>query len=513
MEPDETPDCSIVDTGHLRGMDLQIEMPAEELGPIATLELWDETVSHIADLVRLHRSTLIFVNTRRLVERVSHQLSQKIGEENIVAHHGSLSRKTRLKAEERLKQGEVQACVATSSLELGIDIGAVDLVCQIGSPRSISVLLHRVGRSGHSLGGYPKGRIFPLTRDELIECAALMYGIRKGELDRLNIPPWPLDVLSQQIVAMCAAAEWRVEDLFRTVCRAYPYGKLPRESFDRVVRMLSEGFSTLLGRRSAYLHYDAVHGVLRGRRGAWLAAITSGGAIPDNADYDVVTEPEGTYVGSVYEDFAVESMAGDVFLLGNTSWRIRRIEKGKVRVEDARGQAPNVPFWRGEAPARTVELSQLVSEVREGIGLRLGNPDECQEWLTGETGISTAAAEQASAYVAEGKRVLGSVPAASHVIAERFFDETGGMQLVVHAPFGARINKAWGLALRRHLLRGAGSGLQASATDDGVNLSFEPQHSFPFQELFQCLSSHKIEEVLTQAVLSAPSLSRGGVGR
>jgi ATP-dependent Lhr-like helicase len=500
---DGKPRCSIIDAGHLRDMDLQIEIPEIELGPIATLEIWDETVGKIAQLVREHRTTLVFVNTRRLVERISHLLSQKIGEEKIVTHHGSLSRKTRLKAEERLKIGDARVCVATASLELGIDIGAVDLVCQIGSPRSIGVLLQRIGRSGHWLGGLPKGRVFPLTRDELIECAALIYAIRKGKLDRLNIPPWPLDILSQQIVAMCAAEEWKIDDLFRTVCGAYPYSRLPRPLFDRTITMLSEGISSRLGRRSAYLHYDSINRILRGRRGARLAAITSGGAIPDNADYEVIQEPEGTHVGSVYEDFAMESMAGDVFLLGNTSWRIRRIEKSKVRVEDAHGQAPNVPFWMGEAPARTRELSQLVSKVREGIAQRIPDQNDCVRWLVAEVGLSEIAANQAYTYIAEGKRVLGTVPTNSHIVAERFFDETGGMQLVLHAPFGARINKAWGLVLRRHFCGGSGSELQASATDEGVNLSLGPEQSFPLKDLL-LLRPREIDEALTHAVLMSP---------
>jgi ATP-dependent Lhr-like helicase len=504
IAPNGEPQCNIVDSGHLRTMDMRIEIPGGEIGPIATHELWDETISRIADLVREHRTTLVFVNTRRLVERVAHLLSQKIGEENIVAHHGSLSRKTRLRAEERLKKGEVQVCVATSSLELGIDIGAVDLVCQVGSPRSISVLLQRVGRSGHSVAGLPEGRVFPLTRDELIECAALIYAVRKGELDHVSIPQWPLDILAQQIVAMCAAGEWEISELFNLVRRAYPYRGLPREHFDRIIAMLSEGLAVRLGRRSAYLHHDAIHGLLRGRRGARLAAITSGGAIPDNADYDVILEPEGTCVGSVNEDFAVESLAGDVFLLGNTSWRIRRIEKGKVRVEDALGQAPNVPFWLGEAPARTRELSQMVSEVREGIAQRLSEPEECVGWLESELGLSHPAAEQACAYMAEGKRVLGTVPTAGHVVAERFFDESGGMQVVIHAPFGARINKAWGLLLRKRFCRSFDFELQASATDDGINLSLGPQHSFPLKEIFDFLRPQNMDEALVQAVLASP---------
>ncbi len=504
LSPDGTPHCTVVDVGHLREMDLQIEMPDAELGPIATLELLEETISRIAELIREQRTTLVFVNTRRLVERIAHRLSLKIGEENIVAHHGSLSRKTRLQAEERLKSGSVQVCVATASLELGIDIGAVDLVCQIGSPRSIGILLQRVGRSGHRLGGLPRGRVFPLTRDELIECAALIYAIRKGELDRISIPPWPLDVLAQQIVAMCAAEDRSVEDLYRLVRGAYAYRELPRASFDRVVKMLSEGFATRLGRRSAYLHYDSIHGVLRGRRGARLAALTSGGAIPDNASYDVLAQPDGTYVGTVHEEFAAESMAGEVFLLGNTSWRIRRIEKGRILVEDAHGQAPDIPFWRGEAPARTPELSQLISEIREGIDLRMPDENACLKWLIEDVGISPNGAEQARAYLMEGKRVLGTVPSVSHVVAERFFDETGGTQLILHAPFGARINKAWGLALRDRISRRFNVELQASATDDGINLSLGPQQSFPLNDLLLFLSPQNLDEALIHAILSSP---------
>jgi ATP-dependent Lhr-like helicase len=400
IDPGGAPRCAIVDTGHRRRMDLQIAIPGDELGPIAGLELWDETMTRIAALIAEHRTTLVFVNTRRLAERVAHLLSGIIGEEHVVTHHGSLSRKTRLDAEERLKKSAVQVCVATASLELGIDIGAVELVCQIGSPRSIGVLLQRVGRSGHWLGGISKGRLFPLTRDELIECAALLYAIRRGDLEHLSIPPWPLDILAQQVVAMCSARDWNVEALYRLVSGAYPYRDLPRVSFDSVLSLLSNGISTRLGSRSAYLHYDSVNAVVRGRRGARIAALTSGGAIPDNADYAVIAEPEGTYVGSVNEDFVVESMAGDVFLLGNTAWRIRRAEMGKLHVEDAHGQAPLIPFWLGEAPSRSPELSQAVSDLREGIAARLPDQDDCRRWLTEEVGLQPAAATQACAYLA-----------------------------------------------------------------------------------------------------------------
>ena len=499
---DGSADCQIVDTGHARAVDLELELPEGELGPIATHEQWDWTLDRIAKLANSHHTTLLFVNTRRLVERLSHQMSQRMDEESVVAHHGSLSQERRHEAEERLKRGQVRLCVATSSLELGIDIGTVDLVCQVGSPRSIGLLLQRVGRSGHHLGGTPKGRLFPLTRDELVECMALVRGFRRGNLDRLAIPPWPLDVLAQQIVAECASQDWGEEALRDLARRAYPYRDLPKERYVEVVEMLSQGVASRWGRRGAYLHRDVVNGKLRGRRGARLAALTSGGAIPDNADYDVIAEPENTFVGTVNEDFAIESMRGDVFLLGNTPWRIRRVESGKVRVEDAQGSSPTIPFWLGEAPGRTTELSDEVSDLREEIYQRLESGDGVG-WLVG-LGFSLDAAEQACAYVAEGIRILGTVPTKKRIVAERFFDESGGMQLVVHSPFGSRINRAWGMALRKEICRTFDFELQAAATEDGINLALGPSLSFPLSDTFRYVSPGKTDKVLLQAVLQAP---------
>ena len=500
---DGTANCLVVDTGHARAVDLALEIPDDELGPIATHEQWGRTLDRMAELARGHHTTLVFVNTRRLVERVAHQMSQRLGEESVVAHHGSLSQETRHRAEQRLKEGQVKLCVATSSLELGIDIGTVDLVCQVGSPRSIGLLLQRVGRSGHSLMGTPKGRLFPLTRDELLECMALVRRFRRGNLDRLDIPPWPLDVLAQQIVAECASREWDEDALYNLSRAAYPYRDLPRERYDQVIQMLAQGAAPREGRRSAYLHRDAVNRKLRGRRGARLAALTSGGAIPDNADYDVIAEPENIFVGTVNEDFAVESMRGDVFLLGNTPWRIRRVESGRVRVEDAHGAAPSVPFWLGEALGRTTELSDEVSDLREELYQRMEAGDGVRR-LVDELGFSRDAAEQACAYVAEGVRILGTVPTKKRIVAERFFDESGGMQLVVHSPFGSRINRAWGMALRKEICRTFDFELQASATEDGINLSLGPSLSFPLTDTFRYVPSRKAEEVLLQAVLQAP---------
>ena len=495
-----SPEAQIVQVGHKREMELAVEVPGDELGPVASTEMWGEIYDRIAELARENRTTLVFVNTRRLSERVAHHLGERLGANAVLPHHGSLSRQLRLEAEQRLKSGELRAVVATASLELGIDIGTVDLVCQIGSPRSIGVALQRIGRAGHWVGALPKGRLFATTRDELIELAALVRAIRGGELDEIEIPTGPLDILAQQIVAASATADWNEDELFAMVRRAYPYRDLERRDFDAVVEMLSEGIATSRGRRGAFLHRDQVNHRLRGRRGARLAAITSGGAIPDTSQYQVVAEPEGTVVGSLDEDFAVESLVGDIFLLGTTSWRIRRVEPGRVRVEDAHGAAPSVPFWRGEAPGRTRELSREVARLRDDIAAAA----DPVEFLESACSLDRRGAEQAAEYVLAGQRALGAMPGENVVVAERFFDEGGGMQLVIHAPFGSRINRAWGLALRKRFCRTFNFELQAAATDNGLLLSLSDQHSFPLETVFSFLRPHSGKEVLTQALLDSP---------
>ncbi len=497
------PSATIVDEGHRRALDLDLELPGSPLQAVMSAEVWGEVYDRLTELIKQHRTTLVFVNTRRLAERVSRQLADRLGEAAVTAHHGSLAKEARLDAEERLKSGSLQALVATSSLELGIDIGHVDLVCQLGSPRRIATFLQRVGRSGHTVKGTPKGRLFPLTRDELVECTALLRAVVKGELDRVTIQEQPLDVLAQQVVAETAAEPWSVEALFEQFKRARPYHGLERESFDAAVRMLADGFVTRRGRRGALVHLDAVNQRLRGRRAARLTALTSGGAIPDNADYRVVLEPEGTFVGTLNEDFAIESTPGDIFQLGNVSWRMLRIERGTVRVEDARGQPPTVPFWLGEALARSPELSAEVSLLRSEIESRLDDRDAAIRWLESE-GIPHNAAEQLIEYLAEACRLLGALPTREVLVAERFFDEAGGMQLVLHAPLGSRINRAWGLALRKRFCRQFNFELQAAATEDAVLLSLGPQHSFPLETVFRFLHPNSVRDILIQAVLDAP---------
>jgi ATP-dependent helicase Lhr and Lhr-like helicase len=513
------PEPVIVNIGHKRTLDLAVEVPPMPLGPVASNEMWDEIYNRLVTLVEQHRSTLVFVNTRRMAERLAHNLGERMGEENVAAHHGSLSRKLRLAAEKKLKEGQIRVLVATASLELGIDVGTVDLVVQINSCRAIAVALQRVGRSGHWRGAVPKGRLFVTTRDDLLECAALVRAVRLGDLDRLMIPESPVDVLAQQIVAACSAQEeWSEDEMFALARRAYPYRNLTRTVFDSILEMLSEGIASRRGRYGAYLHRDRVNGKLRARRGARLAAITSGGAIPDNSLYTVVAEPDGVVVGTVDEDFAVESNRGDIMLLGNTSWMIHRIETkvGRMLVHDAHGAPPSVPFWRGEAPARTQELSEHVGGLRQKISDMLPHTSPvgfsatqsdvaaAVSWLKEECGLDDSGAEQAIEYVLQGRAVLGAVPTQSTVIAERFFDEGGGMQLVIHAPFGGRINKAWGLSLRKRFCVGFNFELQAAATDNGLNIALAEQHSFPLGDVFHFLQAETVQPILEQAALDSP---------
>src|SRR6204780_4686949 len=498
--------CTIVDSGHVRRRDLALEVPPAPLEAVMSGEVWSQVYDRLAELTREHRTTLVFVNTRRLAERVARHLSERIGEENVAAHHGSLARDRRLGSEQRLKRGELKALVATASLELGIDIGDVDLVCQIGSTRSINAFLQRVGRAGHSVGGVSKGRLFPSSRDELVECAALIDAVRRGELDRLEVPAGPLDVLMQQIAAEVSAQEWQEDALYDLVRRAYCYRELARAEFDECIAMLAEGFSTRRGRQGALIHRDAVHKMLRARRGGRLTAITSGGAIPDNADYRVMLEPESQLVGTVNEDFAVESLQGDIFQLGNTSYRILRVERGTVRVEDAHGEPPAIPLWVGEAPGRSDELSMAVSRLRADIEERLGGAgvESASEWVTQTIGIDAVATSQLIEYLAAGRAALGTLPKLDTIVFERFFDESGGMQLVIHSPYGSRVNRAWGPALRKRFCRTFNFELQAAATEDQIILSLTHAHSFELAEVSRYLNSKTARQVLVQALCAAP---------
>jgi ATP-dependent Lhr-like helicase len=501
------PACRLIDVADTRPFDLAVEVPGSELGAVASSEQWGEILDRIAALASARRTTLVFVNTRRQSERLAHLLEARLAPERVAAHHGSLSLERRQRIEARLRAGELQVLVATASLELGIDVGPVELVCQVGSPRSLATALQRIGRSGRLRGSHPVGRLFPTTRDELVECAALARGIARGRLDAVRMPVAPLDILAQQIVAACASEACSESDLFALVRRAAPFAELARSDFDAVVDLLCDGIQTGHGRRAAWLARDRVHGWLRARRGARLTALSSGGAIPDLADYRVIAEPDETPVGSVNEDWAIESMAGDVFLLGSTAWKIRRVEPGTLRVVAAPGATPSVPFWLGEAPARTRELSEEVAGLRADIARWLD--EEGREGAVAraqtECHATRESAAQLVSYIEASRAALGNVlPTQSELVLERCFDETGGQQLVVHAPFGGRINRAFGLALRKRICRTFDFELQAAANDDALLLSLGPQHSFPLDSLLRMLAPESLREVLEQASLQSP---------
>ncbi|WP_278452970.1 DEAD/DEAH box helicase [Stutzerimonas kunmingensis] len=504
--------CEIVDIGHGRARDLALEVPSVPLEAVMSNDAWALVYDRLAALAGEHRTTLVFVNTRRMAERTTRHLAERLGADVVAAHHGSLAREQRLSAEQKLKRGELRVLVATASLELGIDIGDVELVCQLGSPRSISAFLQRVGRAGHQVAGVSKGRLFPSSRDDLIECAALLDAVRRGELDTLKIPHAPLDVLAQQIVAEVACREWKEEALLQLFRRAMPYAAVDDATFQALLRMLAEGYTTRHGTRGAYLHRDLATRSLRGRRGGRLTALTSGGTIADNADYAVLLEPQGLNIGTVNEDFAVESLAGDVFQLGNTSYRILKIESGRVRVEDAQGMPPSIPFWLGEAPGRSDELSFSVARLRDEIDRRLAEGEAVGgvdlspaiDWLTGTLGLTETAARQIVEYLARARSALGALPTQQRLVMERFFDESGGTQLVIHSPYGSRINRAWGLALRKRFCRTFNFELQAAATEDAIILSLSTSHSFPLAEVWRYLHSASAEQVLIQALLDAP---------
>ncbi len=545
VHPEKKP-ATIIQVGQRRELDLRLEVPSDELSSVTNTGMWEEIFDKLATHAQNHRSTLVFVNTRRLVEKIAFELANRIGPENVAAHHGSLSRPLRLDAEQRLKNGEIKILIATASLELGIDIGDIDLVCQISTTRAVAVAMQRVGRAGHWRGAIPKGRFFATTRDDLMEQAALIRKMRAGELDRLQIPPQPADVLMQQIVATVGAEPWEEDTLFNTLRRAYPYRNLTREAFNQLITLLTEGIESSRGRYGAYLLRDGVHGILHPRRGARSIAISNGGAIPDVALYNVILQPEGIQIATLDEHFAVDSSPGDVLLLGTSSWRIQRIEAaGRVLVEDAHGAPPTLPFWFGEAPQRTSVLSDGVGELREqisartpnvtphdlGIATKPGTPttkpgapgiasdawvsgapptqEEIElasttQWLMEECGVCESGAKQLIAYIVTGRAVLGAVPSKTTIIAERFFDDGGGMQLILHAPFGGRINKAFGLALRKRFCRGFNFELQAAATDNGINISLAEQHSFPLADVFHFLTEHTAKELLEQASIASP---------
>lgn len=502
----------IVDYGHVRERQVRLEIPhTDSLSAIATNQLWEFVYDRISELTKNKRTILVFVNTRRLAERVGRYLAERVGAKQVAVHHGSLAREEREEAERRLKSGSLSVLVATASLELGLDIGMVDLVCQIGSPHAVSTFLQRLGRSGHGVGMISRGRLFPLTRSDLVECVALLDALDRDWLETITVSgSGPTDVLVQQMVAEVAArGEVSSEVLFGQLVRAWPYRDLDKETFGELLNMISRGFSTRLGRHLAHLRFDQQEKKIYARPGARRFAIENGGVIPDLFDYDVKLLPENLSIGTVSEDFAFESMTGDVFQLGNRSYRLIQVRSGTAYVEDAAGAPPSIPFWFGDAPGRTKVLSQAVSELYAKCesALREGGVERCVKFLMTIPGLTQHAALELTEFLNESKNALGTLPGSDRVLVERFFDEVGDQHLVLHYPCGIQLNRAYGMALRKRFCRQFNFELQAAADDDSVILSLGATHSFHLNTLAKFLNAQTVRTMLVQAILQSPMFS------
>ena len=491
-----------------RQLDLRVIAPGPELGSLATHQHWEAMYDALAALIREHRTTLVFTLSRRWAERIALALQKRVGPDAVMAHHGSLARIERLQAEQRLKRGELKAIVATSSLELGIDVGAVDLVCQVDSPKSIAAAVQRIGRSGHHLGGTPKGRFFALTIDDLLECAAAVRAARHGHLDEVEIPAGCLDVAAQQIIALATDQEEISEtELLNMLRSVQNFAGLEPPALQQLILEMSAQLPERIQGANPKIFYDQVNRRVRARRGARLAAITSGGTIPESGNLDVVIASESRKIGDVEEDFAQESSRGDIFSLGSMPWRVLGISKNRFLVEPAPGMAPSLPFWQTEAAGRSPALSTELCDLRREIAAFIansGDDDGASSWLESECALEPEAAKQAVAYIRRGLAALNALPDENTLVVERFFDGLGGTQIVIHSPWGIRLNRGFGLALRKRLCQSFDFEIQASAIDDAILLALNSRHSFPLEHILEMVNSQNVREVLEQALLDAP---------
>jgi ATP-dependent Lhr-like helicase len=493
-----------IDAGFSRELDLRVVAAVDDFLTAPSDTVWEASLQEIAELVQAHRTTLVFCQSRRAAERLARDLDDRIGEGRVAAHHGSLSRRGRLDAEHRLKQGELRALVATSSLELGIDIGAIDLVIQVQSSRSVATTLQRIGRAGHRLTQVSKGRIVVTKGEELLEAAAVVRSIRERRLDRIAVPQAPLDVLAQQIVAAVAAESIAVDELYGRFRQAAPYRGLGRDDFVAVVRSLAEPLPADVRGVTPRILWDRVNDRLHARRGSRLLALTSGGTIPDAGLYDVFVADTDLKVGTLDEEFVTESLPGDVFLLGSNAWRIVTVRAGRVLVEDGHGMSPTIPFWRGEHPARSWDLGLAVGRLRRDAAERLDAPDFAA-WAAAECGADGRAAAALGAWLRKAGEVLDGVPDDQGIVVESFSDEMGGRHAMIHSVFGMRVNGAWGLALREKMRRLFGLQAEASHVDDGILMSFAPGQVPPDPgRLPTLVPPEELEALLGHALIGSP---------
>src|SRR6266481_3880928 len=493
----------IVDAGFSRDLDVAVVSPVDDFLTATSDTVWDATLQQVAELVQAHRTTLVFAQSRRAAERLARDLNDRIADGRVAAHHGSLSRRARLEAENRLKDGELRALVATSSLELGIDVGAIDLVVQLQSPRNIAAALQRVGRAGHLLSRTSKGRIIVTKGEELLEAAAVVRSIRGRQLDRVVMPEAPLDVLAQQVVAAVAAESLTVDALHARFQNAAPYLSLSRDDLLAVVRSLAEPLPAEVKGAAPRILWDRVNDRLHARRGSRFLALTSGGTIPDNGLYDVFVAETDLKVGTLDEEFVTESLPGDVFLLGSHSWKIMKVRADRVLVEDAQGMSPTIPFWKGEHPSRSWELGLAVGRLRRDAAERLDAPD-FTAWAAQACGLDSRAASAMHAWLVKAGEVLDGIPDDQGIVVESFSDEMGGRHAMIHSVFGMRVNGAWGMVLKEKLRR-AGLVAEASHVDDGILLSFAPGQVPPSPErLVTFVAPEEVDTLLGKALIGTP---------
>jgi len=495
---------TIVDAGVRRNLDLRVEVPVDDMRALPEGSLWPASHRRVLELVEAHRAAIVFVNSRGLAERLAGQLNALAGREVARVHHGSMSREAREQVEAELKAGRLPCLVATSSLELGIDVGAVDLVIQIESPGTVSRGLQRVGRAGHALGAVSKGRLLPKYRGDLLETAGIVREMRKGEIEEIRVPTGALDVLAQQVVAMAAMDEWRVDDLLALVRRAWGYRDLTERQLRSVLDMLagrypSEEFRELRPR----IVWDREAGVIRGREGARALAVLSGGTIPDRGYYEVYLEGRNVKLGELDEEFVYESRVGDVFLLGTGTWQIRAIEHDRVVAVPAPGRMPRMPFWKGEGFGRPLELGRKLGAFTGEVAARLADPG-LPQWLQSECCLDERAAQNLVQYVRDQVAHTGAVPTDRRLVLERFPDELGDQRLALLSPFGGRVNTAWGMVLRARIRQLLHLEAEVTTSDDVIHIRL-PGADRPLDpEALVRIDPDEAVELLLQEVGSTP---------
>jgi len=479
-------DVAIVDAGRLKTMEVSVEVPVDDMARLSAQDdggaiqnsIWPAIYPRLLELVQQHRSTIVFVNSRRLAERLAARLNELAGEDLVRAHHGSIAREQRLLIEDQLKAGQLRGLVATSTLELGIDMGAVDLVLQVEAPPSVAAGIQRVGRAGHSVGEVSRGVIVPKFRGDLLETAAVVEGMLEGRIESTIVPRRPLDVLAQQIVAMCAMDEWKVDELGALVRRAYPYADLGPRSLETVLDMLSGRYpSDEFAELRPRIVWDRVAGTIRGRAGAQRLAVTNPGTIPDRGLYSVNLLDDGRRVGELDEEMVYESRVGETFVLGASTWRIAEITNSQVLVTPAPGEPGKIAFWKADAPSRPAELGLALGKmVRE---LRALSPDAAARRLHERAGFDDRAVKNLLAYLDDQAAATGTVPDDRTVVIERFRDEVGDWRVCVHTPLGGRVHAPLALALEARLQAKLGVDARALWTDDGVALHLPDVESPP----------------------------------